>query len=147
MARSGSSRRLLAGLVSVVLASGCSVGAQHSGEQDQLRLARRYFHDNNAAARRGPAAQQEFLRRAQHPDYSADVCDLGAMTVTLDPVLSTLRPDPTFSPGGITPRGEIWVVAVEVTVRRNGVVSAHQVGSQHLVHLSERVYGFTPCPS
>lgn len=150
MSGTGSSRPALGCLaLSLVLALliGCSAGEAPPGETEQLATARQYFRDNNAAARRGPPAQQEFLRRTQHPDYTGLVCELDAVTVTLDPVLSTLRPDPEFSPDGVTPRGEIWVVAVEVTVRRNNTVSARQVGSQHLVYLGGRVYGFAPCPS
>lgn len=128
-------------------AAGCSPAPAPPPDAEEHRLAREYFLDNNAAARRGPQAQQRFLRRNQHPDFSGQACDLGAMTVDLDPILPTLRPDPRFSPDGVSPRGRSWVVAVEVTVRRDGVVIGKQVGSQHLVFLAGRAYGFAPCPS
>ena len=107
----------------------------------------RYFAENNAAARRGPAAQRAFLARTQHPDFADQLCDLNGSTVQLDPALSTLRPDPDFTPDGTPVRGEVWVVGVEVTVRQGGQITGHQVGSQHLVLLDEQVRGFAPCPS
>ncbi len=110
-------------------------------------MVQRYFRANNAAAERGPAAQQEFLQRTQHPDFSGQVCELGGRTVSVDPALSTLRRDRTFAPGGVVPRGRTWVVGVEVTVRRNRVVVATQIGSQHVTFLGGRVYGFAPCPT
>ncbi|GAA4621154.1 hypothetical protein [Saccharopolyspora hordei] len=110
-------------------------------------LAEQYFADNNAAARSGPEAQQEFFRRTQHPDFTDQACELGDTTVELDPAMSTLRPDPGFAPDGRRPRGEVWVVGVEVTTRTAGTVTGHQIGSQHLVLLDGRIRAFAPCPS
>lgn len=119
-----------------------------AGDTEQLRLARQYFADNNSAAARGPAAQRYFFQRTQHPDFIGGACDPGEVTVDLDPALSTLRPAPGFRPDGIrSPRGTTWVIGVEVTVRRAGMVVGHQIGSQHLVYLDGRVYGFAPCPA
>lgn len=115
---------------------------------EQVRLADQYFRQNNSAARQGPAAQQDFFRATQHPDYAGQTCALGDMTVDLDPAMSTLHPDPGFSAGGSgPPRGSIWVVGVEVTTRRGDEVVGKQIGSQHLVLLEGRLYGFAPCPS
>lgn len=128
-----------------LLVAGCAAAPQH--EPDQLRLARQYFAANNAAARRGPQAQQDFFHRTQHPDFADRTCDLDRTTVELDPALSTLRPDPGFTIDGTRPRGAPWVVAVEVTTRRDGSVTGHQIGSQHLVLLGGAVYAFAPCPT
>lgn len=134
---------LLLGLLAI-LGAACSAPQ----EPEQLRLARQYFQDNNASARQGPRAQENFFRQTQHPEFTEQDCTLGDMTVDLDPALSTLRPDPAFSPTGFgPPSGNIWVVGVEVTTRRDGAIVGKQIGSQHLVLLNERVYGFAPCPS
>lgn len=115
---------------------------------DQVRLADRYFRDNNAAARQGPPAQEAFFRSTQHPDFRGQTCELGDMTVDLDPALPTLRPDPGFAPSEAgPPRGSTWVVGVEVTTRRGGEVVGQQIGSLHLVVLDGRMYGFAPCPA
>lgn len=115
---------------------------------EQLRLAERYFEDNNLAARHGPQAQEDFFRRTQHPDFQDQTCQLGTATVDLQPAMSTLRPDPDYSPSGVgPPRGDVWVIGVEVTTRRDGAVIGRQIGSQHLVLLDGRIHGFAPCPS
>lgn len=134
----------LCGVLSALLAAGCAAAPR---EPEQLRLARQYFADNNAAARRGPQAQQDFFHRTQHPDFADRTCDLDRTTVELDPALSTLRPDPGFTVDGTRPRGSPWVVAVEVTTRRDGSITGHQIGSQHLVLLNGSAYAFAPCPT
>lgn len=144
--RGRAARASTALLAALALLVACS-GSEESGRPRHVELVAQYFHANNAAAREGPAAQQEFLERTQHPDFSGQACDLGDATVSLDPALSTLRPDRDFAPGGVTPRGRTWVVGVEVTVRRRGAVVATQIGSQHLVLLQGHVYGFAPCPA
>ncbi|MDR7302226.1 hypothetical protein [Haloactinomyces albus] len=133
-------------LAALLVGTGCSPTPKPPSDAGEHRLVREYFRDNNAAARKGPAAQRKFLRRTQHPDFRGKSCDLGAMTVELDPAMSTLRPDSEFSPDGVSPRGRSWVVAVEVTVRRHGVIIGKQVGSQHIVFLNGQAHGFTPCP-
>ncbi|MDA3644934.1 hypothetical protein LZ318_03870 [Saccharopolyspora indica] len=127
-----------------VLATACAAPPE---EPAAVGLVERYFAENNAAARSGPAAQQEFFRRTQHPDFTDLNCDLGDITVQLDAAMSTLRPDPGYAPDGLPPRGEIWVVGVEVTTRTAGTVTGHQIGSQHLVVLDGRLRGFAPCPN
>jgi hypothetical protein len=122
--------------------AGCSSTPTDSTPQQQVE---KYFGDNNAAAERGPQAQREFLRQTQHPDFAGLSCDLGNTTVQLDPALSTLRRDPEFRASGTPPRGETWAVAVEVTTRRDGSITGRQIGSQHLVLLDGRIYGFAPC--
>lgn len=115
---------------------------------EQVRLADQYFRGNDAAARQGARAQEDFFRTTQHPDFRGQTCELGDMTVDLAPALSTLRPDPAFSPSGSgPPRGTTWVVGVEVTTRRGGEVVGKQIGSLHLVVLDGRMHGFAPCPS
>jgi hypothetical protein len=128
-----------------MIATACSPVSE---EPAQVRLSRQYFEDNNAAARHGPGAQQDFFRRTQHPDFTDQTCELGEMTVDLQPALSTLRPDPGFSPDEAgPPRGEVWVIGVEVTTRRRDTVVGRQIGSLHVVLLNDRAYGFAPCPS
>ncbi|RCW47026.1 hypothetical protein DFQ14_101370 [Halopolyspora algeriensis] len=140
-------RAVFGWLALLVTSTGCSSTAEPPPDAGERALARQYFRDNNAAARKGPRVQQEFLRRTQHPDFGGQTCELGATTVELDPAMSTLRPDPGFSLDGVSPRGRSWVVAVEVTVRRHGVVIGNQIGSQHIVFLNRRAHGFAPCPT
>ncbi|HEY8373250.1 MAG TPA: hypothetical protein VIL00_10940 [Pseudonocardiaceae bacterium] len=112
-------------------------------------LIAHYFRENNEAAARGPQAQQEFLRRTQHPDHPPTGCELGDLVLYLEPALSTLRPDPDWVvPGssGVRPRGAVYVVAVTVTARQDGSVVATQIGTKHVVVLDGKTYGFTPCP-
>ncbi|MDA3627882.1 hypothetical protein OU415_20785 [Saccharopolyspora sp. WRP15-2] len=135
---------VLVGASAAVFAAGC---AQPPPEPAAVGLAEQYFADNNAAARSGPAAQQEFFRRTQHPDFTDQTCDLGDTTVQLDPAMSTLRPDPGYAPDGLAPRGEIWVIGVEVTTRTAGTTTGHQIGSMHLVLLDGQLRAFAPCPS
>jgi hypothetical protein len=126
------------------LTAGC---AAPPTESEPLRLSEQYFADNNAAAAQGPHAQQEFFRRTQHPDFADQTCDLGATTIELDPAFSTLRPDPGFAPNDVRPRGEIWIIGVEVTTRTGGSSTGHQIGSLHLVLLDGLMHGFAPCPT
>ncbi|WP_229680556.1 hypothetical protein [Saccharopolyspora thermophila] len=134
----------VAGVATLLVAAGC---AARPPEPQPLRLARQYFAENNAAARQGPQAQQEFFDRTQHPDFADHTCALGDTTVELDPAYSTLRPDPAYAPDGVTPRGEIWIIGVEVTTRTAGSITGHQIGSQHLVLLDGRMRAFAPCPT
>ncbi|MBQ6641017.1 MAG: hypothetical protein IJH84_08285 [Saccharopolyspora sp.] len=133
-------------LCSAALAlAGCSAAPQEPSPQRQVQD---YFAANNAAARQGSAAQQEFFDRTQHPEFGDQVCELDGLTVQLEPALSTLRPDPGYSPDGAgPPRGKVFVVGVEVTVRRDGTITGRQVGSQHVVLLDGTTHGFAPCPS
>jgi hypothetical protein len=106
-----------------------------------------YFERSNAAARKGPAAQRQFLEQTQHPDVDQR-CDLGGLTILLDPSLSTLRSDDGWRPATTDqpPRGRVYVIAVTVTVQRDATTVGVQIGSMHLVVLDGAVYGFAPCP-
>ncbi|MCP3799128.1 hypothetical protein NLX83_07660 [Allokutzneria sp. A3M-2-11 16] len=112
-------------------------------------LVVRHVDDGNAAAAKGSAAQQELYRKTQHPDFHSGICQLNGLTVLTEPVWSTLRPDPKWSPGGnsIPPRGNVYVVAVSVSTRRDNTTVGNQIGSQHVVVLNGMAYGFAPCPN
>ena len=107
-----------------------------------------YFEHSNAAAQDGSAAQKQFLDSTQHPDVP-ERCDLGELTLRLDPTLSTLRSDGDWRPAGAdhAPRGRVYVIAVTVTVQRDRTALATQVGSMHLVVLDGAAFGFAPCPT
>ncbi len=107
-----------------------------------------YFERSNAAAQKGPAAQRQFLEQTQHPDVDQR-CDLGGLTVLLDPSLSTLRSDDGWRPATADQplRGRVYVIAVTVTVQRDATTVGVQIGSMHLVVLDGVVYGFAPCPA
>ncbi len=111
------------------------------------QLVAEYFAAANAAAGEGPAAQQRFFDATQHPDFRGARCPLDEATVVSEPTMSTLRPDPDWRPAGATapPRGTVHVIAVTATVRRDGVELGTQIGSQHVVVLGGRGYGFAPC--
>jgi hypothetical protein len=108
-----------------------------------------YFERSNAAAQEGAEAQRRFLHETQHPDYSDAGCNLGELTLVIDPTLSTLRPDAGWRPlnSDDAPRGRVYVVAVTVTVQRDKAVVATQIGSVHVVVLDGEAYGFAPCPA
>ncbi|MFR9730394.1 hypothetical protein ACL03H_14315 [Saccharopolyspora sp. MS10] len=136
-------RSALLCLAACALAS-CASAPQAPTWPQQVRA---HFDANNAAARAGASRQQDFFARTQHPDYRDLTCELDGLTVELDPALSTLRRDPGFAPDRTgPPRGEIWAVGVEVTVRERGAIIGRQIGTQHLVLLDGRVHGFAPCP-
>ncbi|MCP2259396.1 hypothetical protein LX15_003097 [Streptoalloteichus tenebrarius] len=113
------------------------------------RLVEEYFEQANHAADRGAGEQAEFFRRTQHPDARDRLCDLRGLTVWMEPALTTLRPDPDWSPGGRTgnPRGVVYVVAVTLTARREGATLGSQIASKHIAVLDGTAYGFAPCPS
>ncbi|MFB9905081.1 hypothetical protein [Allokutzneria oryzae] len=107
----------------------------------------RYFADGNAAAAKGSSVQQELFRRTQHPDFSSGMCQLDGVTVVVDPIWSTLRPDPKWTPDGNAnpPRGNVYAIAVSVSARRAQTTVGNQIGSQHVVVLNGMAYGFAPC--
>jgi hypothetical protein len=115
-------------------------------------LVEGYFAELNAAAEDGPPTQRDFLRRSQHPDYTDDLCDLGDLTLTVDPAMSTLRVDPDWVPpdegrDATHPRGLVYVLGVSVSIRQDGALLGEQIGSQRVVVLDGKAYGFAPCPT
>jgi hypothetical protein len=138
-------RALLAALVIALLLAGCStVVAGSPVRPDDTELIGAYFKALNAA---GPAGGQlDFLRQTQHPDFTDLICDLGGVVITVQPSMTTLRPDQRWTPkAGEHPRGAVYVVAVALSIRRAGQVLGEQIGSQRVVVLDGRVYGFMPC--
>jgi hypothetical protein len=143
----------LAGL----LIAGCSsavagVALPAASPDDDRELVQAYFDDLNAAAEEGPATQRDFLRRSQHPDYADDLCDLGDLTLNVDPAMSTLRVDPDWVPpdagrDAAHPRGLVYVLGVSVSIRQDGALLGEQIGSQRVVVLEDKAYGFAPCPT
>jgi hypothetical protein len=143
----------LAGL----LIAGCSsavagVPLPGASPDDDRELVQGYFDELNAAAEEGPATQRDFLRRSQHPDYTDELCDLGDLTLNIDPAMSTLRVDPDWVPpdsgrDAAHPRGLVYVLGVSVSIRQDGALLGEQIGSQRVVVLDGRAYGFAPCPT
>jgi hypothetical protein len=136
-------------LAVVALAAGCSTAVAGHPIAAQLgdeSLIAGYFSEFGRTAGEGAAAQADFLRKTQHPDYMDRLCDLQGATIEVDPTMSTLRRDPDWSPEeGRKPRGEVYVVAVSLTVVRDGKVLGDQIGSERVVVLDGVVYGFMPC--
>jgi hypothetical protein len=134
--------RAAAALCLLAALAGCGTSTP-----DDPALVRGYFDGLNAAAQRGAAAQREFFDRTQVPG-SARACDLGDLTITAYAAMSTLRPDPDWTPrGGPRPAGSVYVVAVDLTVRRAGGALGNQIGSQRVVVQDGSAYGFAPCPT
>ena len=144
------------GLVSLLIA-GCSsavagVPRPAASPDDDRELVQEYFDDLNAAAEDGPATQRDFLRRSQHPDYADDLCELGDLTLNIDPAMSTLRVDPDWVPpdagrDAAHPRGLVYVLGVSISIRQDGALLGEQIGSQRVVVLEGKAYGFAPCPT
>ena len=119
---------------------------------DDRELVSEYFDELNAAAEEGPATQRDFLRRSQHPDYTDELCDLGDLTLNVEPAMSTLRVDPDWVPpdagrDAAHPRGLVYVLGVSISIRQDGALLGEQIGSQRVVVLDGRAYGFAPCPT
>lgn len=131
-----------------VRVAGDPVGVDESGSAAAEQV-QAYFTELNSAGADGPGTQRDFLRRTQHPDFTDRLCDLGGLTLTVQPAMSTLRRDPGWKPDGKAevPRGDIQVVAVTVSIRRDSTSLGEQIGSQRVVLLDGRPYGFSPCPS
>jgi hypothetical protein len=121
---------------------------ESTSDADRALIAA-YFEQNNEAAGEGAAAQREFLARTQHPDFDDEACNLGELTLTIAPTLSTLRPDAGWQPLNTdrTPRGRIYIIAVAVTVLRGTAPVGTQIGSIHVVVLDGKAHGFAPCPA
>jgi hypothetical protein len=114
-------------------------------------LVQEYFTDLNASADEGTSSQRDFLQRTQHPDFSDRLCDLGDLVLHIEPAMSTLRADPEWVPpesrSDDPPRGSIYVLGVSVSVRQQGALLGEQIGSQRVVVLEGKAYGFSPCPT
>ena len=147
-------RRLAGAVLAAAAVAGCSttvpgtpVAAGGGGSDNDLVLA--YFTALNDAGEQGAGSQADFLRRTQHPDFTDRFCDLDDLVLRMAPVASTLRPDPEWKPEKSTrpPRGDTYVIAVTVTIRRDNTTLGEQIGSQRVVLLAGKAYGFTPCPA
>ncbi|WP_367134421.1 hypothetical protein [Saccharothrix sp. HUAS TT1] len=132
--------------------SGC--GSTITGAAQPLKvtdvereLVTGYFNDLNEAGGQGTAEQRELLQDTQHPDFRDEDCELPSGTIEVQPTMSTLRLDPAWEPPGADehPRGVVLVVAVTLTVVQEGAEVGSQIGSQHVVLLNGKAYGFAPC--
>jgi hypothetical protein len=124
--------------------------AKADGTADSNRqLVTDYFAELNSAGKDGPSTQRDFLRRTQHPDFTDRLCDLGDLTLKIDPAMSTFRIDDEWTPEDSTkhPRGLVYVLGVSISIRRAGSLLGEQIGSQRVVVLDGKAYGFTPCPT
>jgi hypothetical protein len=119
------------------------------GAEGDRELVTEYFTELNDAGKDGPTTQRDFLRRTQHPDYTDRICDLGDLTLKIDPAMSTFRLDANWTPENSSkhPRGLVYVLGVSISIRRAGALLGEQIGSQRVVVLNGRAYGFTPCPT
>jgi hypothetical protein len=141
----------LTGCTTSIAGTPVAAGSGSAGEQDR-GLVEEYYDELNASGDEGAATQREFLRRTQHPDFADELCDLGDLTLHVDPAMSTLRVDPGWIPPGeggdsTQPSGLIYVLGVSITIRQDGALLGEQIGSQRIVVLDGRAYGFAPCPT
>ncbi|GAA0227455.1 hypothetical protein GCM10010492_27210 [Saccharothrix mutabilis subsp. mutabilis] len=113
----------------------------------ERELVTSYFAALNEAAGRGVSEQHELLADTQHPDFRDEDCELPKGTIKVQPTMSTLRLDPDWTPPGEDehPRGVVLVVAVTLTAFQEGTEIGSQIGSQHIVLLNGKAYGFAPC--
>jgi hypothetical protein len=138
-----------AALAGILVLAGCSTAV--AGQPVPAALTDRdliagYFRAFDTAADKGAAEQMEFLRRTQHPDFTDRLCDLGGLTVNVQVTLSTLRIDRKWAPeAGQRPRGEVYAVAVSLSISKDGQTLGAQIGSERVVVLDGAVYGFMPC--
>ncbi|QQQ76167.1 hypothetical protein IOD16_34910 [Saccharothrix sp. 6-C] len=113
----------------------------------ERELVSGYFADLNEAGGQGTSEQRDLLKDTQHPDFHDEDCRLPSGTIRVQPTMSTLRLDPAWTPPGEDehPRGVVLVVAVTLTVVQEGSEIGSQIGSQHVVLLNGKAYGFAPC--
>lgn len=139
-------------VMAALLATGCStavagraVPAGAGSPGADRALVEEYYAGLNAAADEG--TQDDFLRHTQHPDYLDRLCDLSGLTLHVLPAMSTLRSDPEWVPPEEDgrPRGSVYVLGVSIIVRDRGTLLGEQIGSQRVVVLDGRAYGFSPC--
>jgi predicted small secreted protein len=145
---------LIAVLLAALAVAGCTttvagtaLSLQSGGADREMVTA--YFTELNGAGEEGPTTQRDFLRRTQHPDFVDRLCDLGGLTVEIEPAMSTFRVDPEWKPedAATRPRGLVYALGVFVSIRRDGARLAEQIGSQRVVVLEGKVYGFMACPT
>ena len=144
--------RAVTALACALLLAGC--GSAIAGVARPLRvtdvereLVSGYFADLNEAGGQGASEQRDLLKDTQHPDFRDEDCRPPAGTIRVQPTLTTLRLDPAWTPPGADehPRGVVLVVAVTLTVVQEGSEVGSQIGSQHVVLLNGKAYGFAPC--
>ncbi len=128
--------------------TGCTVGGTAQPSPD-LALVTTYFNDLDTAAAQGAPQEQKFLAATQVPAFADRVCDLHGVTITITPTLPTLRAETGWSPPGSDkrPSGQVYVVAVTLTIRQGNSVVGTQIGSQRVVVDGGRAYSFAPCPA
>ncbi|CCH35401.1 putative secreted protein [Saccharothrix espanaensis DSM 44229] len=143
---------MVTAVLCVLALAGC--GSRVTGTAKALQitdvehtLVTSYFTALNEAGTQGVTQQRELLADTQHPDFREGDCELPDGTIRVQPTMSTLRLDPDWTPPGQDehPRGVVVVVAVTLTVVQDGIEIGSQIGSQHLVLLNGKTYGFAPC--
>lgn len=136
----------------MLIITGCStavagrpVPAGNGSAAEAQALVKDYYENLNAAADEG--TQDDFLRHTQHPDYLDRLCDLSGLTLHVLPAMTTLRADPEWVPPKESqhPRGAVYVLGVSISIREQGTLLGEQIGSQRVVVLDGRAYGFSPC--
>jgi hypothetical protein len=149
-----STGRFLAVTAIGLLLAGCTTRVAgeptaKSSPQGDRGLVQAYFSDLNASGDDGTSTQRDFLRRTQHPDFTNELCDLGDLVLRIEPAMSTFRADPDWVPpdGEEPPRGSIYVLGVSISIRQQGALLGEQIGSQRVVVLDGKAYGFSPCPT
>lgn len=125
----------------------CSIAGTAQPSPDH-GLVTGYFSQLDAAAGLGVQAEQKFLAATQVREFTDRLCDLGSVTISATPAVSTLRPDPNWTPPGSDkhPAGRVYVVAVTLTIRQGTTVLGTQIGSQRVVIASGKAFSFAPCP-
>ncbi|WP_439662110.1 hypothetical protein ACSHWB_12000 [Lentzea sp. HUAS TT2] len=139
-------------LASLALLAGC--GGPVAGTAMPVRLSdddrakfKDYYTRVNKAGDEGASQQAKLLKDTQHPDFRQKACDLRGATIKVEPTWGTLRMDADWAPPGekAHPRGDVYVVAVTITLRQQDQAIGSQIGSMHVVLLDDEVYGFAPC--
>jgi hypothetical protein len=140
---------LLAGLVLLAGCGGPIAGTPHPVRltDDDRAKFRDYYARVNKAGEEGASQQAKLLKDTQHPDFRQRTCDLRGATIKVEPTWATLRMDADWAPPGekAHPRGDVYVVAVTITLRQKDQEIGSQIGSMHVVLLDDQVYGFAPC--
>lgn len=144
--------RAATALACALLLAGCGSAITGAARPLQVtdverELVSGYFADLNEAGGQGTTEQRDLLKDTQHPDFRDEDCQLPSGTIKVQPTMSTLRLDPAWAPPGEDehPRGVVLVVAVTLTVVQEGSEIGSQIGSQHVVLLNGKAYGFAPC--